>query len=108
MLNILGKLPYAVTDLRTDAGMPKPGDAVVVCRADGSTSFFLLDVDHRDLIEKAASGAAMSDAEQGQFDAAHRAMVLWFVSQNEGILEMLTGIMNDPDFLGSEPIPNLS
>lgn len=108
MLNTLGKLPYAVTDPRTDAGMPKPGDAVVVCRADGSSSFFLLDVDHRGLIEKAASGAAMSEEEQGRFDAAHRAMVLWFVSQNEKILEMLTGIMNDPDFLGDASIPNLS
>jgi len=108
LLTTLVKLPYAVTDPRTDAGMPMKGDAVVVCRADGSTSFFLLDVDRRGLIEKAASGTAMSEEEQGQFNAAHRAMVLWFVSQNEKILEMLTGIMNDPDFLGSEPIPNLS
>lgn len=108
MVNPLGKLPYAATDPKSDAGMPKSGDAVVVCRADGSSSFFLLDTDHRGLIEKVASGAALSDEEQGQFDAAQRAMVLWFVAQNEKILEMLTGIMNDPDFLGDAPIPNLS
>ena len=108
MVNTLDKLPYAVTDPRTDDGMPKSGDAVVVCRPDGSTSFFLLDIDHRGLIAKAERGEEMTGEEFGQFEAAHKAMVLNFVAQNERIMEMLTEIMNDPNFLGDTPIPNLN
>lgn len=108
MVNTLEKLPYAVTDPRTDDGMPKSGDAVVVCRPDGSTSFFLLDIDHRDLIAKVERGEEMTGEELGQFEAAHKAMVLNFVAQNEKIIEMLTEIMNDPTFLGDTPIPNLN
>jgi hypothetical protein len=107
-VSTLGKLPYAVIDPKTDAAMPKPGDAVVVCRPDGSTSFFLLDIDHRGLIAKASSGAAMSDEEFGQFEAAHKAMLLSFVAQNEKMMATLTEMINDPGFLGDAPLPPLS
>jgi hypothetical protein len=50
----------------------------------------------------------MTGEEFGQFEAAHKAMVLNFVAQNEKIMEMLTEIMNDPNFLGDTPIPNLN
>ena len=48
-MSILGKLPHADVNPRDDDGMPKDGDAVVVCRADGSTSFYLLGIDHERL-----------------------------------------------------------
>ena len=89
-MSTLTKLPYAVNDPKTDPGMPKSGDAVVVCRPDGSTSFFLLDVDHQALVKTIAANQKITDAEFGQLDAAHKAMTLYLVSQNEKIMEALT------------------
>ena len=107
-MSTLTKLPYAVTDPKTDPGMPKSGDAVVVCRPDGSTSFFLLDVDHQALVKTVAANQEITDAEFGQLDAAHKAMTLYLVSQNEKIMEALTEMVNDPGFLGSTNLPRLS
>lgn len=39
-MSILGNLPHAVVTPRTDDGMPKAGDAVGVCRADGGTGSY--------------------------------------------------------------------
>jgi hypothetical protein len=107
-LNTLDKLTYVATDPKTDAGLPGKGDAVVVCRPDGSTSFFLLDVDHKTLLRKLQSGADMTAEETGQLKAAERAMTLFFTSRNEKIMAMLIEITGAPDFLGDVELPALN
>lgn len=107
-MSTLTKLPYAVTNPKTDSSMPKSGDAVVVCRPDGSTGFFLLEVDHQTLLKKIAENQEVTANEFGQLDAAHKAMPLCLLSQNDKIMEMLTELVNDPDFLGATELPRLS
>ena len=88
--------------------MPENGDAVVVCRADGSTSFFLLGVDHKDLLRKLSVDGELSAEALGQLEAATRAMTLWFASQNDQIMEALTAAMNAPGSLGDADFPILN
>lgn len=107
-VSTLGKLPYVATNPKTDQGMPKPGDAVVVCRPDGSSSFFLLDIDHKALLAKLSEGADMTAMELGQLDAAHKAMTLCLVGKNAKLLSALTEMVNEPGFLNSEEIAPLN
>lgn len=41
-LKTLSKLPLTSTDAKSDPAMPKEGDALVICRADGTTDFLVL------------------------------------------------------------------
>lgn len=88
--------------------MPKPGDAVVVCRPDGSSSFFLLDVDHKGLLAKLAQSADLTPEELGQLSAAHKAMTLCLAGQNEQLLAALMDVVNEPGFLSSDEIKPLN
>lgn len=107
-MSTLGKLPYAVTDPKSDPGMPGMGDAVVVCRADGTASFFSLGTDHKALLRKLSEGGELSAGELGRLEAATRAMTLWFASQNEKIMEALTAAMNAPGSVGDAEFPSLN
>ena len=60
------------------------------------------------MVKTVAANQEITDAEFGQLDAAHKAMTLYLVSQNEMIMESLTEMVNDPDFLGSTNLPRLS
>ncbi|MCV2866900.1 hypothetical protein [Defluviimonas sp. WL0075] len=80
--------------------MPKPGDAVVVCRADGSSSFYLLDVDHEDLFGRLAAGEDLTETEAGQLIAAQKAMLLYLASLNEKVMETLEAMANAPGSYG--------
>lgn len=88
--------------------MPKSGDAVVVCRPDGSSSFFLLDVDHKALLAKFAQSAEMTALEVGQLEAAHKAMTLCLAGQNEKLLIALVEMVNEPGFLSGEEVTPLN
>lgn len=77
-------------------GLAEAGDAIVVCRSDGSTDLFLLDIDHRGLLARLMRGAEMSDSEMGQLLAAHRAMVLFRASRNDRLMATLAEAMDDP------------
>lgn len=107
-MTALGKLPYAAVDPKTDSGMPNSGDAVVVCRADGSTSFFLLDIDHKALLKKLSDAGELPAEELGQLQAATTAMTLWFASQNDMKMEALTTAIKAPGSLVDAELPNLS
>lgn len=88
--------------------MPKPGDAVVVCRPDGSSSFFLLDVDHKALLATFSHNAEMTALEHGQLEAAHKAMTLCLAGQNEKLLIALMEMVNEPGFLSGEEVTPLN
>jgi hypothetical protein len=103
-LSPLDRLPYIASDTKDAAGLPGKGDAVVVCRPDGSSSFFLLDVDHRQLHQKLKDGADLSAEEFGQLEAAHKAMTLYLVGQNEKIMDALTEMVNGPGFLDADEL----
>lgn len=99
-MSILGKLPHAAVDPRTDDGTPRSGDAVVVCRADGSSSFYLLNADHEDLLGRLAAGEELSEAEAGQLLAAQKAMLLYLASLNEKVMDALGAMTNAPGSYG--------
>lgn len=103
-MNQLDKLPYVAADPKTDAGMPKKGDAILVCRPDGSSNFYLLGMDHRSLLTKLAAGEDMSAEEFGQLEAAQKAMTLFLAGQNEKILGALTEMVSAPGFLEADEL----
>lgn len=87
--------------------MPKDGDALVICRADGTTDFLVLRTRHVALSAKLASGADMTDAEITQLDAVFKAMALFMATQNESVMDALTDMANAPGVLDSINIPGL-
>lgn len=107
-MTLLGKLPYAINDPKSDAGMPKKGDAVVICRPDGSSSFFLLDVDARGLLKELSDDKNLPAEELGQLEAAQKAMALWFASQNAQIMDAITAAMNASGSISDADFPNLN
>lgn len=88
--------------------MPKEGDAIVICRADGTTDFLVLGAGHVALSAKLASGADMSDAEIDQLDAVFKAMALFVATKNEGVMEALTDMANAPGVLDTIKFPGLN
>ncbi|MCP5389844.1 MAG: hypothetical protein H6915_08765 [Novosphingobium sp.] len=99
-MSILGKLPHADVNPRDDDGMPKDGDAVVVCRADGSTSFYLLGIDHEALLGRLAAGEELTETEARQLIAAQKAMLLYLASLNEKVMDALEVMANAPGSYG--------
>lgn len=88
--------------------MPKDGDALVICRSDGTTDFLVLGTQHIALSAKLASGADMTDAEITQLDAVFKAMALFVASKNEGVMEALTDMANAPGVLDTIKFPGLN
>jgi len=88
--------------------MPKEGDAIVICRADGTTDFLVLGAGHVALSAKLVSGADMTDAEIAQLDAVFKAMALFVASKNEAVMDALTDMANAPGVLDAVKIPGLN
>lgn len=103
----LSKFPLISIDPKSDPAMPKDGDALVICRADGTTDFLVLGKDHVALSAKLASAADMTDAEITQLDAVLKAMVLFIATKNEAVMDSLTDMANAPGVLDSINIPGL-
>lgn len=103
-MNTLEKLPFVLTNPKSDQGMPKPGDAVIVCRPDGSSSFFLLNVDHKALLAKLDETVELTAEELGKLEAVHKAVTLYLAGQNEKLLTALMEMVNKPDFLSAEQV----
>lgn len=107
-MSALGDPPDALTGPKTGPGMPGKGDAMLVCRADGSTSLLLIDTDRTALLRKLSVEGELSAEEHGHLDAATRAMTLWFASQSAPIMEALTAAINESGVLGGAEFPNLN
>jgi hypothetical protein len=88
--------------------MPKDGDALVICRADGSTDFLVLGTGHVALRERLACGADMTDAEITQLDAVFNAMALFIATKNEAVMDALTDMANAPGVLDAITFPGLN
>lgn len=88
--------------------MPKEGDALVICRADGTTDFLVLGTGHIALSAKLASGADMADAEITQLDAVFKAMTLYMASKNEAVMDALTDMANASGVIDLASLPKLN
>lgn len=88
--------------------MPKEGDALVICRAGGTTDFLVLGTGHVALSAKLASGADMTDAEVTQLDAVFKAMALFMASKNEAVMDALMDMVNAPGVIDPDNLPELN
>lgn len=102
------KFPFVpISRDKIDPEMPQDGDAVLVLRGDGTTGMFLLGIETKKLLAKAASGADLSEEDQRQLDVANRVLALYLAAINPQIMEMLITMATDPSVLTPEILGSL-
>lgn len=107
-MKTLNKLPLTISETRHDTSLPKDGDAIVICRSDGTTDFLILGTGHMDLRARFARGEDLSDKEMSQLEAVFMAMTLFIASKNEAVMDALSDMVADPNVIDPATISSLN